>query len=152
LRRAFDALPTTADPRADLVAVVGALRRFVRENPVLAELMFSRPFADFDPGADGLAAGRSVRLFIIGRVRRCIDAGVIAGDETDVAHLVMSLTQGLAATELAGWLGTSKASIERRWSLAVDAVLDGLAPAGKPLRRKALAPVGRPRGHRDPLP
>jgi len=131
LRRRFDPLRETADPRADLVQVVQSLRVFVRENPVLAELMFSRPFADFDPGPLELEAGSAVRLFIVGRVRRCIDAGVLAGDETDIAHVLVSLTQGLAATEIAGWLGTSKASVNRRWALAIRAVLDGLTPAGR---------------------
>jgi AcrR family transcriptional regulator len=128
LRRRFDRLAETDDPRADLVGVIGALRSLVREQPVLSELMFSRPFADFDPGPSGLEAGRAVRLFIVGRVRRCIDAGLLAGDETDIAHVLVSLTQGLAATEIAGWLGTSKASVERRWSVAISAVLDGLRP------------------------
>jgi AcrR family transcriptional regulator len=127
LRRRFDELRETSDPRADLVAVLQALRRFVRENPVLAEVMFSRPFADFDPGPSGLEAGSAVRLFVIGRVRRCIETGVLGGDATDIAHVVVSLTQGLAATEMAGRLGTSKTSINRRWQLAIEAVLDGLA-------------------------
>lgn len=129
LRRRFDALGETADPRADLVRVIGALRTFVRENPVLAEVMFSRPFADFDPGPAGLEAGTAVRAFIVGRVRRCIDAGVLAGNETDIAHVLVSMTQGLAATEMAGWLGTTKASVDRRWQLAVQAMLDGLEPS-----------------------
>jgi AcrR family transcriptional regulator len=129
LRRRFDELRESGDPRADLVAVVKALRAFVRANPVLAELMFSRPFADFDPGPSGRKAGNAVRLFIVGRVRRCVDAGVLAGDETDIAHVLVSLTQGLADTEMAGWLGTSKASVDRRWDLAIGAVLDGLGPA-----------------------
>jgi hypothetical protein len=43
--------------------------------------------------------------------------------------VLVSLTQGLAATEIAGWLGTSKASTERRWMVAIHAVLDGLRPA-----------------------
>ena len=128
LRRRFDRLTEGADPRADLVAVVQALRAFVRENPVLAELMFSRPFKDFDPGPSGLEAGRSVREFVVGRVRRCIDAGILVGDATDVAHVLVSMTQGLAATEMAGWLGTSRASVARRWDIAIRAVLDGLAP------------------------
>ena len=128
LRRRFDRLAESADPRADLVALVQALRAFARENPVLAELMFSRPFADFDPGPSGLEAGRSVREFVVGRVRRCIDAGLLAGDATDVAHVLVSMTQGLAATEMAGWLGTSRASVARRWDVAIRAVLDGLAP------------------------
>ncbi len=128
LRRRFDELRDTDDPRADLVRVIGALRTFVRENPALAEVMFSRPFADFDPGPSGLKAGSAVRLYVIGHVRRCIDAGLLAGDETDVAHVLVSLTQGLADTETAGWLGTSKASVNRRWDLAIRAVLDGLRP------------------------
>ena len=131
LRRRFDRLHDTDDPRADLVAVVGALRTFVRENPALAEVMFSRPFADFDPGPSGLEAGSAVRLYIVGHVRRCIDAGVLTGDETDIAHVLVSLTQGLAATETAGWLGRSKASVNRRWDLAVRAVLDGLRPPAR---------------------
>src|SRR5262249_23919393 len=137
LRRSFDRLPATDDPRADLIRVVEALRAFVREHPALAEVMFSRPFADFDPGASGREAGSGVRTFIVGRVRRCIDAGVIAGDETDVAHVLVSLAQGLAGTEAAGWLGTSKASVDRRWKLAVQAVLDGLRPPEAIRRRPA---------------
>ena len=131
LRRRFDRLGESDDPRADLVAVIQALRKFVRDNPVLAELMFSRPFADFDPGPSGTEAGSAVRLFIVGRVRRCVDADLLAGDATDVAHVLVSLTQGLAATEMAGWLGTSKASVTRRWDVAIRAVLDGLRPSGR---------------------
>jgi AcrR family transcriptional regulator len=127
LRRRFDALEETPDPRADLARVTATLRNFVRENPELAQVMFSRPFADFDPGPSGVEAGSAVRLFIVGRVRRCIDAGLLAGDATDIAHVLLALTQGLAATETAGWLGTSKASIERRWDVGIRAVLDGLA-------------------------
>jgi AcrR family transcriptional regulator len=130
----FEKLADTADTRADLVRVIESLRAFTRANPVLAELMFSRPFADFDPGPLELEAGGVTRRFVVGRVRRCIDAGVLNGDETDIAHVLVSMTQGLAATEIAGWLGTSKASINRRWDLAIRAVLDGLA-AGKTVRR-----------------
>jgi len=128
LRHRFDQLVDTGDPRGDLVDVITTFRVFVREGPVLAEVMFSRPFADFDPGPHELAAGSSVREFIVGRVRRCVDAGVLVGNETDIAHVLLALGQGLAAQEKAGWLGTSKASMDRRWALAVRAMLDGLAP------------------------
>jgi hypothetical protein len=96
---------------------------------VLAEVMFSRPFADFDPGPDELRAGSAVREFIVGRVRRCTDAGILGGDDTDIAHVLVALAQGLAAQESAGWLGTSQASRDRRWDLAIRAVLDGLSPS-----------------------
>ncbi|MCU1393447.1 MAG: hypothetical protein JWM34_1875 [Ilumatobacteraceae bacterium] len=124
----FHALADTEDARADLVRTVQTVRAFVRDHGALAEVMFSRPFADFDPGPDEGAAGASGRAFIVSRVRRCIDAGVIAGDPVDIAHVLLAVAQGLAAQERAGWLGTSKSSIERRWTLAVGAVLDGLRP------------------------
>jgi hypothetical protein len=108
--------------------LIQVLRAFARENPALADLMFSRPFADFDPGPAERRAGTSVREFIVAMVRRGIDAGLLAGDETDIAHVLIAVAQGLALQETAGWLGTSKASIDRRWDLAVDAVLDGLSP------------------------
>ena len=90
--------------------------------------MYSRPFGDFNPGPDDAAAASSVRLFITEHVKRCIDAGALAGDETDIAHVLLGLAQGLAAQETAGWLATSPASADRRWSLAFQAALDGLAP------------------------
>jgi AcrR family transcriptional regulator len=129
LRRHFDQLAESGDPRADLVGVIEAFRGFARGNPVLAEVMFSRPFADFDPGPDELRAGSAVREFIVGRVRRCTGAGILGGDDTDIAHVLVALAQGLAAQESAGWLGTSQASRDRRWDLAIRAVLDGLSPS-----------------------
>src|SRR5262249_31593936 len=103
-------------------------RAFVRENPMLAEVMFSRPFVDFDPGPLEEKAGSAVRTYVVGHVQRCIDAGILIGDATDVAHVLVSMTQGLATTERAGWLGRSKASVDRRWDTAIRAVLDGLRP------------------------
>lgn len=132
LRRRFGELAQTPDPRADLAGVLGAFRVFVRDNPVLGQLMFSRPFADFDPGPAEQEAGAAVREFIVGRVRRCTEAGLLGragtgGDaDTDVAHVLLALGQGLAAQESAGWLGGTPESRDRRWELAVSAVLDGL--------------------------
>jgi AcrR family transcriptional regulator len=125
LRHRFDELGDTDNPRADLVRVVTTLRRFVGDNPVLAEVMFSRPFADFDPSLEERSAGTSVREFIIRRVQRAIDAGQLVGNATDLAHVVLAVAQGLAVQETAGWLGTSKASRDRRWALAIELVLSG---------------------------
>lgn len=128
LRTRFDRLPDGDDPRRDLERVLHAFRDFVRDNPALAQVMFSHPFADFDPGPAEVQAGDATRTFITDRVRRCVDAGVIAGDERDVAHALLALAQGLAAQESAGWLGTSQRSRNRRWDVALRAMLDGLAP------------------------
>jgi AcrR family transcriptional regulator len=125
LRRRFDEVADTGDPRADLVALIGVFRSFVRANPVLAQVMYSRPFADFDPGPAELAATGGVRELIVAHVRRCTDAGVLQGNPTDIAHILLALAQGLAAQETAGWLGSSPASVDRRWAVALRAALDG---------------------------
>jgi AcrR family transcriptional regulator len=122
----FARLRDSDDPRADLIRAVQVFRIFVRHNPVLAQVMFSRPFADFDPGPAELQAGAATREFIVRSVRRCIDAGIIDGDQTDIAHALVALAQGLAMQEAAGWLGSSRASVNRRWDLAVRALLAGL--------------------------
>jgi AcrR family transcriptional regulator len=128
LRRYLDDLQGSGDPRADLVALAQIYRRFIMENPGLSEVMFSRPFTDFDAGRSEEKASSSVRIFIVGRVGAAVDAGVLRGDPTDVAHIFVALVQGLAAAEKARRLGTSAASVDRRWDLALDAVLNGLNP------------------------
>lgn len=128
LRRDFDALAESSDPVADLLDLVEVIRSFVRENPVLADVMFSRPFADFDPGPPEARAGDSLREFVVGRVRRCVAAGELEGDPTDIAHVVLALTLGLAGAESASRLGRSQASVERRWDLGTRVLLDGLRP------------------------
>ncbi len=128
LGRHFDQLTASGDPRQDLIDVIAALRAFIVGNPALGQLMFSRPFADFDPGPAERSAGDKTREFIVARVRRCADAGLFDKDETDVAQVILALARGLATQEAAGWLGSSPESVERRWSLAVDSLLAGLAP------------------------
>lgn len=122
----LEAAGVSADPRGDLIRLIEAYRVFIQENPVLCEVMFSRPFADFDPGPSELEASASVRNLIVDRVQRCVETGIIRGEATDIAHVLVSLIQGLAAAESARRLGTSRASIDRRWALGVDALLAGL--------------------------
>ncbi len=129
LRQYLDEVRPSQDPRAELISVIKLLRMFAREHSVLADLMFSRPFADFDSGPAERRAGDEVRLFIVAAVRRCVRAGVLEGDEVDIAHVIVAMAQGLAGQETAGWLGTSQESRDRRWDLAVTALLDGLRPA-----------------------
>ncbi len=127
-RRLLEDLAATAetdDPLSDLWSMATTYRRFVRGNRELAEVMFSRPFTDFSPGPEELAATSSVRVLIVGRVRRCIEAGRLRGDETDVAHVFVALLQGMAFAEAAGRLGTSTESVERRWRLAIGTLLNG---------------------------
>ena len=147
-RRLFSelsALAETEDPVADLWALATAYRRFLRSNRELAEVMFSRPFTDFSPGEEELEATGSVRILVVGRVRRCIEAGRLRGDETDVAHVFVALVQGMAFAEAAGRLGTSTESVERRWRLAVGTLLNGFG-AQRVVAPAALVRAPEPRG------
>jgi AcrR family transcriptional regulator len=127
LRRDLGAVAQTEDPRADVMQLMALYRSFVRQNPVLCEVMFSRPFTDFAPSGAELNASGSVRTLIVQQVRRCIDAGLLQGDEIDIANVLVALAQGLAAAENTRRLGSSRAAVDRRWALAVGAVLDGLS-------------------------
>ena len=104
LRAYLDTVPRSADPRADLIALAGAYRRFVRDNRVLADVMFSRPFADFDPAPAEAEAARRPRVrhrprpagHRRGRPRRRRDRN---------AHVLLAVTLGLADAENASRLG-----------------------------------------------
>jgi AcrR family transcriptional regulator len=140
LSNELTALAETPDPVADLWTLAAAYRRFIRSNRELAEVMFSRPFTDFSPGPEELTATSSVRVFVVGRVRRCVEAGRLRGDETDVAHVLVALIQGMAFAEAAGRLGTSTESVERRWRLAIGTALNGFG--GRPSSDGAARPGG----------
>jgi AcrR family transcriptional regulator len=128
----FEAVAESDDPVADLHRLTGVFREFVRANPRLVEVMFSRPFADFDPGPDEIGAGSAVRQFIVRTVQRAVADGAIEGDANDIAHVVVALVQGLAAQEAAGWLGTTQEAIDRRWAVAFRSLIAGLAPSSRP--------------------
>jgi AcrR family transcriptional regulator len=137
--------PESADPRADLVSIGRSFRAFARAEPALAQLMFSRPFMEFDPSPADAKAGAAVREFVVDRVATAVRAGMLAGDPVDIAHVLLATVQGLAVQEAGGWLGTSAASVERRWNLAVEAVLAGLAPTSS--RGRSAEPGVHPDGH-----
>ena len=115
---------------------------------MLAEVMFSRPFTDFDPTADEAKAAVTVRRIFVRHVRTAVDARVLAGDPTDIALVFFTFVEGLAAAENARRLGSSKQSVDRRWRLAVNALLRGLsaesdATATATSRRNPTRPVRR---------
>jgi AcrR family transcriptional regulator len=125
---ALSALPPTDDPLEGLRRLAQGYREFVVANPVLAQVMFSRPFADFDPTTADDKAGVKVRKIFVERVQDAVDAGLIAGDPTDIALAFFGLIEGLAAAENARRLGSSRQSVDRRWSLGITALFAGLSP------------------------
>ena len=126
LARRLLAVPETDDAVADVQRLIPEFRRFCLDYPALARVMFSRPFQDFDPGPEELASP-SMREVFVGRIKRCTDAGLLTGDPLDIAHVLLALAQGLAVQEGGRWLGKSKASVNRRWEVAVTGLLRGFA-------------------------
>lgn len=132
LRQHYAQLEPSDDPVEDLVRLTQLYRGFAARNPELVRVMFSRPFADFDPGPEDARAGAEVRELIVGHVERAVDAGALAGDPTDIAHALLALTLGLSDAEAASRLGRSTASVDRRWDGSVRALLRGYAPTPPP--------------------
>jgi len=126
LARRLLSVPETDDAVADVQRLIPVFRRFCLDYPALARVMFSRPFQDFDPGPEELASP-SMREIFVGRIKRCTDAGLLTGDPLDIAHVLLALAQGLAVQEGGRWLGKSKASVNRRWEVAVTGLLRGFA-------------------------
>jgi len=127
LGRDLATVPATDDPLTDVVALAPAFRRFCVQRPALAQVMFTHPFASFDPSPQDVAAGTAVRELIIGRIKRCIDAGLMVGSPTDIGHVLLALVQGLAVQEAGGGLGSSAASVNRRWQIGVTTLLRGFS-------------------------
>jgi AcrR family transcriptional regulator len=115
------------DPIRALVELAHRYRAFVVTHPALAAVMFSRPFASFDPAPEEQAAGAAVRERIVTAVQAAIDAQRLRGDATDISHAFVALIHGLAAAESSQRLGRSDTAVARRWDLAVDALLVGFA-------------------------
>ena len=131
LAEELSALPETTDPLAGVRQVAEAFRRFIVGNPVLAEIMFARPFADFDPTAEETKAGVRVRKVFTRCVREAVDAGLLAGDPTDIALVLFVYAEGMAKAENAHRLGGARPAIDRRWRLGLNALLAGFSGASR---------------------
>lgn len=121
--------PTDSEPLEDLRLLAGRYRAFILAHPAWSALMFSRPFAHFDPAPEEQSAGAAVRERILASVRAAVDGGQLSGDALDIAHAYVALIQGLAAAESSHRLGRSRAAVQRRWEAAIAAMLDGFAGA-----------------------
>lgn len=123
----LDEVPASGDARTDLVALLAGSRRFALEHPMLFEVMYARPFGEFDPTPDDLRVAGRIYDLVVRQVKRWLDDVGATTDAVDASHALVALNRGLIATELGGLLGRSGRSRERRWKLAIGAQLDGLA-------------------------
>jgi AcrR family transcriptional regulator len=127
LAGAFAAVPRTADPIADLLALGGAFRASARANPHLYELMFGRPIPEFRPDEATLARIQGTFDALIAAVERCIDEGALASAPPyDVAIQLNAAAHGLSSLELRGSLG-DEAEAGAHWARTFATLIRGLA-------------------------
>ncbi|GIG67960.1 TetR/AcrR family transcriptional regulator [Phytomonospora endophytica] len=125
LAEAFDAVPRTGDPLADLLALGTAYRASALANPHLYELMFGRPVPEFTPDAETGARIRPTFDALVAAAARCVDAGVLTGNPYDVAVQLNALVHGLSGLELRGALGPPDEA-GAHWERAIASMVRGL--------------------------
>jgi len=125
LLSAFEQRQTNDDPIADLIETILTFRDFANSNPRLFSVMYAQPFEVYEPNPEERHIGDSTRRFVVERVERCQDTGLLIADPADIAHGLLGLAIGLATQETAGWLGSTEATRSRRWSTAVRAFVEG---------------------------
>ena len=133
LQAALAAVPTTDDARRDLIALLATDRAFAVARPMLFEVMYARPFAEFDPSAEELEVGNDIYRLCVKAVSRWLRSEGSSMSPVAAAHVLMATHRGLVTTELAGLFGRSESTRQQRYALGVDTVLAGLL---------AVEPVG----------
>ncbi len=127
LDRAFDAVPTTDDPVADLIELGRAYRASARANPHLYALMFGRPVPEFVPGDATVQSTLRSLGKLADTVARCVEAGHFPPvDPARVARQLHGLVHGLASLELLRCLGDEQEA-RAQWEQALRAATRGYA-------------------------
>lgn len=119
-------LEESGDAEADLVASLAASRAFAIEFPMLFEVMYARPFLEFEPTAIDMESATRIYSHVINRVASVVEDSKTSTRTVDAAHALIAINRGLIAAELSGLLGQSLESISRRRTLAISATLAGL--------------------------
>ena len=134
------AVPRTADPRADLVAVGGAFRKFALGHPSLFRLTFERAQAEVFSQERVISAAVTAYGELRELIQRAQDAGAVDPNRNpnEAAFMIHAACQGLAGSELAaqpppvgaGMWQQALGDYDRSeaWDVVLGAVVQGLAP------------------------
>jgi AcrR family transcriptional regulator len=122
----LDQMEPVDDALAGVMAVFDATRRFALGSPMLFEVMFARPFSEFEPDPADYQAAERIYSHVVRRVATLFGGAVTDQKTIDAAHALVALDRGLIAMELSGILGGSSDSIERRRTAAFHATITGL--------------------------
>lgn len=101
LGRHLAAVPATADPAADLVALGLAYRDSALASPQLYPLMFGQAPASLEPGEPERQLAGAAFGVLAGAVERCVRAGLFApGSTRRLTLAAWALAHGLVSLEL----------------------------------------------------
>lgn len=125
LLEVLDGTTTVGEPRADIIKLCGALRRFATEQPELMAHMYSRPFASFNPTDHDLENATAIRRHFTNHVAALIGRDRSTTAVFDTAAGLVALLEGLTSQQRAGTLGTTAKTANRRWASAIELYLDG---------------------------
>jgi AcrR family transcriptional regulator len=131
---------TTGDPRADLLALALAYRRNALTAPTLYRSTFGggagrpagwrRAPSDGEPVPDGKPVpGDDTFATLVAAVRRCTEAGLLAGEPVDLAAALWAHVHGLVLLELDGLLPIGEWAPEEFFVWALRA-REAATPAG----------------------
>lgn len=93
---------------------------------MLHDLMTGRPFEDFDPREEDLAIARSMYRRHLQAMAQFLESSGSDLSPRLAAEVVVATHRGLIAGELAGTLGRSRKSRDRKYQAGVDILLGGL--------------------------
>jgi AcrR family transcriptional regulator len=112
------------EPRADLVELAMAYRRWAVERPERYTIAMHRFVgqAARPRSEEGLAVSREALDELVQAVGRCHDAGLLFIEPEDVVTHLRAVVHGLAEFENVGMLGPDP---ERHWRTVISAILDG---------------------------
>jgi AcrR family transcriptional regulator len=134
--------PRGEDPRADLLELALAYRRWATERPQRYAIAIHRFLGAHSAprSEEGLAIARAALDELRQAVRRYHDAGLLPErDVEDVMTQMRAVVHGLAEFENLGLLGPDPRA---QWLTVVGAMLDGLAPPAVAPTQAAVAATG----------
>lgn len=125
------ALPSTADPVADLVSAGLAFRAFAIEHPALFAIAIQRPTPDSTPWLQVRGAANDALEELEQRLNRLAKVTALGGRNiADAAFQFHALCEGLAALELRGTCDAAQAP--RIWEEALTALVRGFGASTHP--------------------
>ncbi|MER6694176.1 TetR/AcrR family transcriptional regulator [Streptomyces minutiscleroticus] len=116
----LSAVPTSADPLADLYALAVAYRQWGREHSHLYTVLFGG-VQSFDPSGE-VGASDPMRPHLAA-IDRALAASVLTGEATSIALSIWATLHGLVTLELAGALDAATA--ETAFRSTIHATLRG---------------------------